>query len=353
MTQLAVLTGFGLIIFWFTYPSVAKNLYRYYLFFNVDKWGARFPLYRDFFAKRNQPIATNMRGEGPKWVFRYFSLMMPFELVMVSVCLVLLVIDYVFIELNLKLLLELVAIFILSICPIIVAEVSRAPQMGRSYFPTYPGIILFIAYSAYQINQSPVWDPIILWVLAVAFVLFSAVRNAKKFLDDVWPARMAPAWLSKTLNQLGVSEFFTYDTPYNDAFVDSMSAADLEKYKVRYIDNINEVKKGVIVIPGTSSKSFNMESQKCAIEQGDFTSDKDLNYLIETRKISDFAIARLKTFGNSRFWGHESEVVSFRDLILKDIDENDRWRGWAWVLDAEKLHDWFNSGEYSKVRTAE
>ena len=50
------------------------------------------------------------------------------------------------------------------------------------------------------------------------------------------------------------------------------------------------------------------------------------------------ASASFKTFGTSRIWGNESEVTSYRELTLKEISGDDRWRGRAWILDAGKLH---------------
>lgn len=100
----------------------------------------------------------------------------------------------------------------------------------------------------------------------------------------------------------------------------------------------NEVKEGYVVVPGNSAKAFNMESQRWAIEHGDFDLDPELNRLIESKAIARHAVASFKTFGTSRIWVHESEVTSHRDLILGEISDNDRWRGRAWILDAGKLH---------------
>jgi hypothetical protein len=41
--------------------------------------------------------------------------------------------------------------------------------------------------------------------------------------------------------------------------------------------------------------------------------------------------------GTSRKWVHEDEVTSYRELLLKDITEYDRWRALGWIIDVPKL----------------
>jgi hypothetical protein len=92
-----------------------------------------------------------------------------------------------------------------------------------------------------------------------------------------------------------------------------------------------------VVVPGSSAKAFHMESQRWAIEHGDFDLDPHLNRLIESKEIAQYAVASFKTFGTSRTWAQEADITSYRDLIAKDIRDEDRWRGRGWVLDARKL----------------
>ena len=131
----------------------------------------------------------------------------------------------------------------------------------------------------------------------------------------------------------------TFDTPYNDAFVKVLPARLQERLRIRFIKSIDDVESGYIAVPGTSSKAFNMESQKCAIECGDFEEDFRLVELLKTRKILQAAVRSFKTFGTSRIWVHESEVTSYRYLILREITDEDRWKGQAWLLDAAKVRE--------------
>ena len=63
-----------------------------------------------------------------------------------------------------------------------------------------------------------------------------------------------------------------------------------------------------------------------------YQKDKDLNKLYENIRIEDTALSKIMTMGSSKYYVHESEVTSYRELILKQIQSQDRWRGYAWIL---------------------
>jgi uncharacterized protein YkwD len=71
---------------------------------------------------------------------------------------------------------------------------------------------------------------------------------------------------------------------------------------------------------------------KYAILNGDFDKDEALNELYENRGIEKIALAKIRTMGSSKYYVHESEVTSYRDLILKQMADQDRWRGNAWIF---------------------
>jgi hypothetical protein len=222
--------------------------------------------------------------------------------------------------------------------PVIVAEITRAPQMGRSYFPAYSGFLLSIGFTLWAVNKrsSDVAQDLF-WLLICTFLFFTFIWNVWVFFNDVLPARMAPAKLAAFLEKKNVSEISTYDIPYNNGFLGAVPNLVLEKINIRYISCLSDVSSGLVVVPGTSARAFNMESEAWAIEHGDYNLDPQLNYLIESKLIEKCAVTSFKTFGTSRMWGSESEVVSYLDLILGMINDRDRYRGRAWVLDASKI----------------
>jgi hypothetical protein len=224
---------------------------------------------------------------------------------------------------------------------IMVAEFTQAPQFGRSYFPTFIGLMIFVAYAAFRMDESLAapWREVF-WAVSAVGVLVSSVWSLRMLLNDVLPARMGPAYLDQALRSNEIKEFYTYGNRYNDAFVAPMVMSSSDSYDVHYVDSLSEVSKGYMVIPGTSTKAANMSGMISEREHGDyFDGDGELNHLIESKEIEKYALASFKTFGTSRFWGQESEVISYQDLILGEIHENDRYRGRAWLIDVSKLRE--------------
>jgi hypothetical protein len=148
---------------------------------------------------------------------------------------------------------------------------------------------------------------------------------------------MAPANLRKYLNFLGIKEFYTYKTPFNSPFVETMMYNYPNEFKVNYINSLDDINKGYIVVPGTSSKSVNFESDGNVISQGDFRSDAYLNNLLDNNLIERHALAKIKTMGCSKYFVHDSEVTTYRELIIRDITDYDRWLGNAWIFKLESF----------------
>ena len=70
---------------------------------------------------------------------------------------------------------------------------------------------------------------------------------------------------------------------------------------------------------------------------GDYKEDPTLNDLISSKKIEDIAIGKFKTLGTSPFWQLNGNVGAFRDLILKEINKDTKYLGYAWLIDVSKL----------------
>ena len=87
-----------------------------------------------------------------------------------------------------------------------------------------------------------------------------------------------------------------------------------------------------------------MESQQLAILNGDFREDEILNELYKNKDIEKLAISKIITRGCSKYFVLESEVTGYRDLILNQVSEYDRWIANAWILSAEEVHS-FNASK--------
>ena len=218
----------------------------------------------------------------------------------------------------------------MALSPILWAKMTGASQCARTFSAGLISLPLATGYlfSVFEINY---WPPVLI-IMVLAFIW-----NLWKFFSDIYPARLVGSDLTKILLSLKIKEFYTYDTEYNNTLVKVIDPAVLKNIKIHYIQSLKEVKDGWIFIPGTSSKAMQMSSERESIREGDYTKDPVLNEMLETRRIEKIAAAKFKTFGTSNIWVEESEVSGYRDLILKEITKQDRFRGYAWLINAKNL----------------
>ena len=334
--QIVILIGAGMVAFGLTFPDVKGNLLGYHMFSQAKQ--KCFVRYMDYFEKIGRPIPPDMRGAGVPWLIRYFPSVVPGHCIL-SLAYILTVVGlYIWTDSSWTVYALAILMVILSISPVLVGELTKGPQIARSYYPALVGILLWIGYSTNQVSQILGQEGgVIFWLTLTVVILGSVIWSSYVFVKDLLPTRMAATRLSTELQRLGISEFYTYDTVYNDSLVRCLSDRDTSRLKINYIESISEINQGFLVVPNTSSKSFNLEAQTWAIEHGDFDLDPKLNELIASKTISDYSVARFKTMGTSRFWCHESEVTTYRDLILKEITKDDRYKSLAWIVDVTKL----------------
>ena len=143
--------------------------------------------------------------------------------------------------------------------------------------------------------------------------------TGRALVSDLIPARMGPDRLYRSLKEKNIQSFYTYNNPYNNSFVESMLYSHPDEFDVTYIDNIKEAMGGIVVVPPTSSKSVDMTSDKYGVENGDFRDDLVLTQLLDSREIERVALAKFDTRGCSRYFVHESEVSTYRDIFLGQI----------------------------------
>ena len=98
---------------------------------------------------------------------------------------------------------------------------------------------------------------------------------------------MGPTKLRQFLKN-NIKDFYTYDTTYNNQFVNNVVYGFESTFKVNFVKSINECPKdSYFVVPPTSSKSVSMETELEAIIHGDFRKDNVLTlYLIVIQSIN-------------------------------------------------------------------
>ena len=320
-------------------PDLLESWRRFVIWFNCYQWAGHFNCYREFFAKRGIVLQDPTRGAGVSWVYRLFLRFAPFYVATYVAALVYLLFALVAHGFSLGALGSIAGLTILSLSPILVGELSRGLHGAKSYYPGFLGLLILIAAAVHHVDQQLSGSEFHRWFWLACWMslALNAAWNIRVFVTDVWPARMASVWLGKTLRRLGITTFSTYRTPYNDAFVRMLPQEDVARCDIRQIKGLADAATRFVVIPGTSSKSLDMETHEYAFSQGDFNEDPLLTQLIDTRRIEHYAVESFKTFGTSRMWTQEGDVISYLDLIRREVTEQDRWRGRAWILDMDKL----------------
>ena len=103
------------------------------------------------------------------------------------------------------------------------------------------------------------------------------------------------------------------------------------------VNSIREATRDYILVPPITGKTI-----WCECREEDFQEDPALTELYNSGEFEKYVVAKFKTLSSSKFWVQEEEICTYRDLIVKDITEKDREKGYAWILDAEKLQrEWF------------
>ncbi len=325
-----------------------------YLSWLMGTWRSHFSAYPDQERIFGRKLPEGFRGEGFLWIYRFFWRVIPIHFVL-YIFSVAVVAYYTFKSSEFENLflafMCFVVVVIVSLFPLIISEITSSLQVGKAYFPSFVGFLFMIGMALEKIfntvngnKQTVVIVYSIMFMVIVSHVGFSVYF----YFSDVLPARMAATTLRDSLRKINVTQFYTYDSAYNDSLVKTMIYSYPNEFDVRYINSIDEVKEGIIVIPGTSSKSEPMESQQYAIINGDFTDDETLNKLYENKDIEKLAFFKIRTRGCSRYFVLETEVTGYRDLILKQVSDYDHWIANAWVLSAEAVHDFIVS-KHKKV----
>ncbi|MDO8526986.1 MAG: hypothetical protein Q7T03_04775 [Deltaproteobacteria bacterium] len=336
--QFMVWCGFSLAVVWLIIPNVLQNVRGYLSYWYLPKNSCHFRLYADFFKGLGMTVKEGMRGAGWKWIFLFFGKVLPFYSLLYVAAFLLSGAALFAAGFSSENFAKWGAVLFLSLSPILYGEVTKSPQFARPYFPALLGILLGIAWGFFQVEQVlSARESEIFWSAVVVVTLCNFGFNLWIFLNDVLPCRMASVKLSKVLDKISGQKMYTYDTPYNDAFVHALPLLKKEGFHIEFIRSLKEVQSGFVIVPGTSSKSLNIESYQEGIQNIDFDADSQLSELIRSKKIEQCAVASFKTYGSSRIWVHDSEMPTYRELILKDITPDDRWRGMAWVLDVRCL----------------
>jgi len=324
------------VFFLFMAPNFKQNIIGYYLYWTIESdWGSHYNLYNDYFKKEYGKVFKKGK-EGWIWYLKFYWRMIPFHtLLYVST---IIYIPLVLIVRPVEELIGFVLLTLISLMPIIWGETTTGPKASLAMYTSFITLFLPVGYSMHishinEISLVGIDVSAFIWL----FLALSSAWNIYIFLTDTLPCRLTVHRIMKTLDKNNIKKFFTYDTLFNSPLTDVIKDFFPDKYDIQYISSINEIKSGYLLVPCTSSKAAYYQSAGKIGPVGDYKADEALNSIIETREIQKFSVASFKTFGNSKYWQQIGNVVSFRDLILKEVNDEDRFRGYAWLLDVKKI----------------
>ena len=343
------LLGFILIFLHITLPikTFAKNVNRLIVWRNNNTFVnhfipfSRLPIedQKKIFIK---PIPSDFTGGDLFWNLKVYNIFMPFifPIYIISVILFLSisVYDYIFFK-NFDLLINFGLLFLISLIPTLVHEITLGLKVAKAYFSTLLSFLFFIFSFIYNLESSSLkivsnYNELILYFLYLV-CLFQLIHSIK-ILRETMESRLYVKILNKFLMKNKIFEFNTYDNKYNLNFVKNMTSSFPNKFKINIINNIDELKSKtnkVLVVPPITSKVFFFNTDHSALIDGYFKEDLPLVNLIETKEIEKVAIKKLKTMSSYPYYIYDDEVLSYRSIYLKNINEDDRYKGLGWVLD--------------------
>ena len=309
------------------YPKFLLNIYTHFSFLDIGIWANHFNAYpKNFFS--NYTIDKNFRGgEWYLWLPRFFFRISTVPFIMYSFSLFIL---FFFLQFDLNLIFLLV-----SLIPLVVTEFSKMIRVSKAYYPVYFGFFLGAGSALSYINNNFNQHAFFLYTGLSLILIIHILIDFKKLFYDVIPSRMYQYNLYNYLTKKGVKKFSTFKSTFNNSAVIPM----LDKYsnfKVEFVNKIENSTNSYFVCPPLSSKSVLVETDKFAIKNGDLTNDKQIQLLIKNKTLDKKSLITFKTFASSKIYVLESEVTSFRDLVLKDITNYDRWLGLSRVFKLRK-----------------
>jgi hypothetical protein len=321
-----ILVGILLPVLYFTLPNPTGYLTKFRDFLNYSKKGNDFIIWRHVLEKYFS-FPETFRGGGVIWIIKYFFLILP---ILFSVYLVSLM--YLGKAALRNKMLWLVILVSLS-TPILV-ELSQVAQFGRNYFSWFIGMILAVCWALYLFLQSKPKRTIIGFLIGL--LSLHVVLNLFIFVRDIFPSRLASTRIYQWLIQHDVKRVFAYrEHPLNKNIVQYMVNPKAKKpLSLVPIQTIAQVSEGYILVSPMTGKSV---LNACSLE--DYSADPVLTLLYQSGELNKYVVASFKTLSSSRFWAQEEEVCAYRDLVLRQIGDEDRQKGYAWILDAKKLRE--------------
>ena len=210
-------------------------------------------------------------------------------------------------------------------------------RVSKAYYPVFFGFLFFISFNLNNINENLrilSFENLYFFILFFLLLIHIFLELFKLF-NDVIPSRLFQVKLKNFLLKNNIKKFATYNSTFLDATITPM-LDKFHQFEVEYVEKINDSKSEYFICPPLTSKSLSLETDKSAIKEGDLLQDPTILKLVEEKQLDKKSLKNFKTFASSKIFILESEVLSFRDLCLKDVKDFDRWLGLCRIFKLKK-----------------
>lgn len=291
-------------------------------------------------------LKPNFRGGGLLWNINIFSIFMP--LVFPLSIIFLLIFSYYSINdfiknENFTTIINFSYIIVIGFLPWLIHEVTRGLKVGKAYFACMISFLFFFIFCIFNLNKISLtfmknYDLSLVQIIYF-FCFIQFIFSLKIIIKNV-KSRIGVKTLHNFLLKNEIKSFNTYKGKFNEYFVENMLSAFETKFEINYINSIDELKQSnnkVLVVPPITSKTLFFNSNSKTAQHDTFKGDKKLLELIKTKKIEKYCLKKIHTMSSYPYYVYDDEVLSYRKIYLKQINDEDRYFGLGWVLNLNKL----------------
>lgn len=278
------------IFFLFTFPNTVQYIKDYFEFMHFSRTGNNFMLYKDY-LERFFPVPPTLRGGGWLWIIKYGFLILPFIFPLYLFAFI-----YVFkkgFQQKLP-----IALILLSLTTPLIIEASRVVQFGRNYFSWYISILAVVAFCFYDLKENLRGRAKnIFWACTIAILAAHIIWNMNIFYKEIFAPRLVTTSIYDWCIKNGVKELSVYEKHflYKNIVRYLNNPKRKEQIKFNFIDSIEQVSSGYILIPPINGKTIYVE---CRFDN--FSPDPALTELYLSGRMPEFTVASFPSLAVSQ-----------------------------------------------------
>ncbi len=329
--------GFLATFLYFNAPNIIHNIQQYIAYINAS--GNKNHLFHNqlvlqqWMPGQTVPVRGNLL-----WVIKYLLLVMPVLFPCAIACFAyLLTLSYK--KQSLRARISLVGAVLLSLAPVLMAEIKGVSQYGANYFPAFIGIIFILGFSFHDLWKN-VYPRLPFsckrsFVMAAGILfIFNIGVNAYFLMTDIFPSRLATTLISRTFQKMHIQNIYAHVRyPLQTYILQHLNPSALKTVKIVPVTSISQAKQGYVLLLPTTTRSI----LSAYGTYRDFDKDIYLNTIVRKGTLDKYSVRTFKTVTSSKFWAQEEEILSWMYLTKGLISDHDLEKGYIRLLSAEKI----------------